>query len=127
MRKIFVYENDGRCPVEDFFQKANKKVRDKFKYQLDYIKDERNVFAAPHVKHFSIEKYRELYELRIKAADLMVRVLFYEDDNEIILLYPFYKKDHKDTDRALETGLKLLHSILNEGTINKKYRKEMIC
>lgn len=127
MRKVYVYENNGCCPVEEFFQKANKKVREKFKYQIKYIEDERNVFAEPHIKHFSVGKYKELYEIRIKAADTMVRVLFYEADNDVILLYPFYKRDHKDTDKALETGLKLLRSMMNNGVINKKYRREMVC
>ncbi len=126
MRKVYVYENNGQCPVEDFFKKANKKIREKFKYQIKYIENERNVFTEPHVKHFSIGKYRELYEIRIKAADLMVRVLFYEADNDIILLNPFYKHDRKDTEKALETGLKLLHSMLDDRKIKEEYRREMI-
>lgn len=126
MRKVFVYENDGKCPVETFFRTANKKIQNKFKYHLDYIKDEHNLFAEPHVKHFSIDKYKQLYELRIKAAGSMVRVIFYEHENEIVLLYAFYKRDKKDTERALDIGLKFLHSILNEGVINQKHRREMI-
>ena len=80
------------------------------------------------MKHFSIEKYRKLYELRIKATGIMVRVIFYEHNGEIILLHAFYKRDRKDTEKALETGLKILHSLLAaDGTINPECRKEMIC
>lgn len=128
MRTVYVFAKDQHCFVEAFFQKANKKIQNKLKYQLEYIKDERNIFAEPYVKHFSIEKYRQLYELRIKAAGTMVRVLFYEHNGEIILLHAFYKRDHKDTEKALETGLKILHSLLAaDGTINPECRKEMIC
>lgn len=128
MRKVYVFADDRNCFVEAFFQKADKKIQNKFKYQLEYIKNEQNVFAEPHVKHFSIEKYRQLYELRIKAAGTMVRVIFYEHDGEIILLHAFYKRDRKDTEKALETGLKILHSLLeDDGTINSDCRKEMIC
>lgn len=127
MRRIYTYEKNGICPIDDFFRKANDKIKRKLLFQLEYIKDEHNVFAEPYVKHFSIEKYRQLYELRIKAAGTMVRVIFYEQNNEIILLYAFYKRDRKDTEKALETGLKILHSLLEEdGTINQGYRKEMI-
>lgn len=127
MRRIYTYEKNGVCPIDDFFRKANDKIRRKFLFQLEYIKDEHNVFAEPYVKHFSIEKYRQLYELRIKAAGTMVRVLFYEQHDEIILLYAFYKRDRKDTEKALETGLKILHSLLEEDrTIDPGYRKEMI-
>lgn len=128
MRKVYVFADDRNCFVEAFFQKADKKIQNKFKYQLEYIKNEQNVFAEPHVKHFSIEKYRQLYELRIKAAGTMVRVIFYEHEGEIILLHAFYKRDRKDTEKALETGLKILHSLLeDDGTINSDCRKEMIC
>ena len=128
MRKVYVFADDRNCFVEAFFQKADKKIQNKFKYQLEYIKNEQNVFAEPHVKHFSIEKYRQLYELRIKAAGPMVRVIFYEHGGEIILLHAFYKRDRKDTEKALETGLKILHSLLeDDGTINSDCRKEMIC
>lgn len=127
MRRIYTYEKNGVCPIDEFFRKSNDKIRRKFLFQLKYIKDEHNVFAEPHVKHFSIEKYRQLYELRIKAAGIMVRVIFYEQNDEIILLYAFYKRDRKDTEKALETGLKILHSLLSEdGTINPGYRKELI-
>lgn len=127
MRKVYVFADDRNCFVEAFFQKANKKIKKKFQYQLDYIKDERNVFAEPHVKHFSIEKYRQLYEMRIKAAGTMVRVIFYEHNGEIVLLHAFYKRDRKDTEKALEMGLKILHSLLaDDGTINAAYRREMI-
>lgn len=124
MRKVYVFADDRNCFVEAFFQKADKKIQNKFKYQLEYIKNEQNVFAEPHVKHFSIEKYRQLYELRIKAAGTMVRVIFYEHEGEIILLHAFYKRDRKDTEKALETGLKILHSLLeDDGTINSDCRK----
>lgn len=127
MRKIYTYEKNGVCPIDDFFRQANDKIKRKFLFQLKYIEDEHNVFAEPHVKHFSIEKYRQLYELRIKAAGTMVRVIFYEPNNEIILLYAFYKRDRKDTEKALETGLKILHSLLAaDGTINPGCRKEMV-
>lgn len=128
MRRIYTYEKNGVCPIDDFFQKANDKIRRKILFQLKYIKDERNVFAEPYVKHFSIEKYRKLYELRIKATGTMVRVIFYEHNGEIILLHAFYKRDRKDTEKALEMGLKILHSILeSDGTINPECRKEMLC
>lgn len=127
MRRIYTYENNGVCPVDDFFQNANEKIRNKFLFQLEYIKDERNGFLEPHVKHFSIEKYRQLYELKIKAAGMMVRVIFYEYAGEIILLHAFYKRDRKDTEKALDTALKRLTKITEAaGEVSQKFRREMI-
>ena len=45
----------------------------------------------------------------------------------IIFLHAFYKHDRKDTEKALETALKILESITDEnGIVSEKYRKELI-
>ena len=125
MREIFIYDNGRESPVFQFFNRTNAKVRNKLKYQLEYIKDERNPFCSPHVKHFSIEKYRQMYELRIKASGTMVRVIFHMHNDEITLLHAFVKRDRKDTERALETALRILRNILQvSGEVRKDCRKE---
>ena len=127
MRKIFFYVKDGVSQVEDFFSDTNHKIRSKLKFQLEFLRDERNQFLEPHVKHFSIEKYRPMYELRIKRSNAMVRVIFYEHNGEIILLHAFYKKDKKDTERALEAGLRILNQLLTDnGEIPDEYKREYI-
>ena len=126
MREIFIYDTGSECPIIEFFKRTNAKVRNKLKYQLEYIKDERNPLCAPHVKHFSIEKYRQMYELRIKASGTMVRVIFYMHNDEITFLHAFVKRDRKDTERALEAALRILHSILQDnGEVKKDCRKEL--
>lgn len=127
MRRIYTYENDGECPVNLFFENTNGKIINKLKYQLAYVRDEKNVFSQPHVKHFSLEKYRKLYELRIKAAGTLVRVIFYEHNTDIILLHAFYKRDRKDTEKALETALKILNCVMTQdGKIKEKYKRELV-
>lgn len=124
MRKVYLYDNGG-CQVADFLQQADKKIQRKFAFCLAYIENEHNGFCEPYVKHFSIEKYRRLYECRIKAAGQMVRIIFYEHSGEIILLHAFYKRDKKDTEKALETARKLLDNAVDEsGNIPKDCRKE---
>lgn len=113
MRKIYTYEKNGSSPVLDFFSETDKKSQDKFRYQIEYIKDEHNPLTEPNVKHFSTGKYRQLYELRIKASNRMIRVVFHSHDKDIILLHAFYKKDDKDTKKALETSLKRLRLVLD--------------
>ena len=68
MRKIYVYRNDaGEVPVLRFIESTHKKIRNKFDFMLHFVKDERNMLCEPYVKHFSIDKYKMLYELRIRA------------------------------------------------------------
>lgn len=127
MRKIYTYYDGSSLPVHDFMNNTDVKIKKKFLFCLDFIKDEHNAFTEPYVKHFSLEKYKRFYELRIKAVSTMVRVIFYEYDGEIILLHAFYKRDKIDTERALETANKILHTILTDGDeINKEYREELV-
>ena len=109
MRKIYVYRNDaGEVPVLRFIESTHKKIRSKFDFMLQFVKDERNMLCEPYVKHFSIDKYKMLYELRIRANGTMVRVIYYKAEENIILLHAFFKKSRRDTENALEYALKIL-------------------
>ena len=111
LRKIYVYRNDdGEVPVLRFIESTHKKIRSKFDFMLQFIKDERNMLCEPYVKHFSIDKYKMLYELRIRANGTMVRVIYYKAEENIILLHAFFKKSRRDTENALEYALKILNS-----------------
>lgn len=111
MRKIYVYRNDaGEVPVLRFIESTHKKIRSKFDFMLQFVKDERNMLCEPYVKHFSIDKYKMLYELRIRANGTMVRVIYYRAEENIILLHAFFKKSRRDTENALEYALKILSS-----------------
>ncbi len=107
-----MYKNgDARGQVDAFIKTSNIKIRKKFDFILKYIADERNQFKEPYVKHFSIEKYKRLYELRLKASGTMVRIIFYNIDENIILLNAFIKRDKRDTEQALEYALKLIERL----------------
>ena len=107
-----MYKNEGaKGQVDTFIKTSNIKIRKKFDFILRYIADERNQFKEPYVKHFSIEKYNRLYELRLKAAGTMVRIIFYNIDDNIILLNAFIKRDKRDTEQALEHALKLIEHL----------------
>ena len=107
-----MYKNEGaKGQVDTFIKTSNVKIRKKFDFILRYIADERNQFKEPYVKHFSIEKYKRLYELRLKAAGTMVRIIFYNIDENVILLNAFIKRDKRDTEQALEHALKLIEHL----------------
>ena len=123
MREVYTYFNGKTCPVDDFINQTDKRIKRKIEFCLDYIKNESNCFSVPYIKHFSIAKYSMFYEFRVKAAGKMVRIIFYEKDKKIYLLYAFYKKDRKDTEKALDTSLRLLNLISEDGEIKTEYRK----
>lgn len=103
--------DDARGQVDTFIKTSNQKIKKKFDFILRYIADEKNQFKEPYVKHFSIEKYKRLYELRLKAAGTMVRIIFYSIEENIILLNAFIKRDKRDTEQALEYALKLIERL----------------
>ena len=107
-----MYKNEGaKGQVDTLIKTSNIKIRKKFDFILHYIADESNQFKEPYVKHFSIEKYKRLYELRLKAAGTMVRIIFYNIDENVILLNAFIKRDKRDTEQALEQALKLIEHL----------------
>ena len=117
MRNIYICKNENESQVERFFENADEKLRNKFKSILTYISNEKNPLCEPYVKHISIGKYRELYEMRMKVSGNMVRVLFVKQDEDIMLLYAFYKRSGKDTEKALEVAYKMLNKMRSNGEI----------
>lgn len=103
--------NDGTIPVMKFLNNSHKKIRAKFEFMMRYISDDKNILCEPYVKHFSVAKYKMLYELRLRAAGVMVRIIFYKTDDSIILFHAFLKRDRKDTENALEHSLKILNAL----------------
>lgn len=104
----------GKSQITEFINNSNPKIRKKYEFILNLIADENNRLKEPYVKHFSIEKYKQLYELRLKAANTMIRIIYYEADKNIILLHAFVKRDRRDTEKALEYSLKIIEKLNRE-------------
>lgn len=47
----------------------------------------------------------------MKVSGNMIRVLFVKQDADIVLLYAFYKRSGKDTEKVLETAYKTLNRL----------------
>ena len=107
MRKIFITPN-----VKAFMEQADEKTRAKINSVLSYLSDDKNPLRDPYVKHISTAKYKELYELRVKASKEMSRVIFTLSEDDMVLLYAFKKKCDRDNEKAFERAFKI--SKLNE-------------
>lgn len=113
MRKIYKYiSENGTSPVDTVINEAGEKFIKKYNFLMEYIRNENNCLCEPYVKHFCVERYRRLYELRLRINGSMIRVIFLLTDNDnVILLHAFYKRDKRDTEKALEYALRLLNSL----------------
>lgn len=104
MKGIMTYKPPERAsPVVAFLDGLEPKFREKLILQiLQLSKTPRSGLKEPHYKHFSIERYRDLYELREKGK-MMVRIIFsFCPGGEVVLLYAFVKRQKRDTMQALE-------------------------
>ena len=111
VRKIYCYSKDGENPLAVFAGNFNEKIKRKLRFVLRYAADEKNPLREPHVKHFTIEKYKRLYELRMKASNTMIRIIYFHIGDDIVLLHAFVKRDKRDTEQALEFSLKMIEKI----------------
>ena len=102
MRKIFVTPN-----VKIYMEQADDKTRTKINSVLLYLTNDKNPLREPYVKHIAMSKYKELYELRVKASKEMSRLLFTLSGDNIVLLYAFKKKCDRDNEKAFERAFKI--------------------
>ncbi len=109
MRTIKVYRPPGESSaVEGFINSLDEKLRDKLLLQIFRLSViTKCEIKEPHFKHFVLEKYNMLYELREKNK-ILVRVIFTFCDGDILLLTPFTKRQPRDTMRALEQSIRIL-------------------
>lgn len=63
---------------------------------------------------------------RIKVSKKIVRIIFCERDDNIVLLHAFYKHDKRDTEKALENALKVYESLESDSLLPFQYLKEVM-
>ena len=113
MERIKIYNPpDGPAQAADFIEGLEPRLRDKLVRQILYLsRTSLPELREPHYKHFSIEKYQSLYELREKGR-VVVRIIFTPCPNgNYLLLHAFVKRQKRDTEKALEHSLRLLASL----------------
>ena len=129
MDNIKVYQPPGEVSqVEAFIEDLHPRLREKLVWQIFRLSRTPPVgLKEPHYKHFSIEKYRGLYELREKNR-IVIRIIFTVlPSGEVLLLYAFQKRQSRDTMRALEQSLKLLSLLRDhpERAVEYKVKEEI--
>ena len=112
MRTIKLYRPPGRPAfLPEFLADLEAKLRRKLLLQIIQLPQVPICdLKEPHFKHFVLEKYSQFYELREKGK-VLVRIIFTIQDEDIILLVPFIKRQPRDSMRALERSLKMLAEI----------------
>ena len=123
MKGIKVYTPPERAaPVARFIDDLEPKLRDKLIRQLIELPNTpRANLREPHFKHFTLERYRDLYELRARGK-VLVRIIFTILPNgEILLLHAFIKRQSRDTMQALEQALSVMAQVRDRPEMAAEY------
>ena len=124
MEHIKIYKPPGgSAQTAEFIEGLEAKLRDKVVRQILYLsRTPLPELKEPHYKHFSIEKYQSLYELREKGR-VVVRIIFTPCPNgDYLLLHAFVKRQKRDTEKALEYSLRLLASLWDRPECAVEYK-----
>ena len=123
MKGIKVYTPPERAaPVAQFIDGLEPRLREKLIRQLIVLPTTpRANLREPHYKHFTLERYRELYELRERGR-MLVRVIFtIRPNGDVILLHGFIKRQSRDTMQALEQSLNILARLRERPELAMEY------
>lgn len=116
MKKLLMFTpQEGAPPLSAFLKTLDPKLLAKLESLFVMLAVSPGLLHEPYVKHFSIERYNALYELRAKSK-LLVRIIFtIRPGGDILFLTPFIKTHKRNTMQALDASLKML-SQLDDGS-----------
>ena len=127
MKLWMIAPGEGTPPLYMFLDNLEEKQRQKiFSLFALLLQLPETAMREPYVKHFGIERYQALYELRAKSKN-MIRITFtLKEDGDILFLFPFIKRRQRDTEKALEHSLRLLAEFRDhpEYAVEYKIREE---
>ena len=110
MKGILIYQPTSKsAPLADFIDGLDPRLREKILLRLYFLTQlEKPEMKEPHFKRFSIERYRDLWELRVKSK-VLIRIIFCTLPNgDVLLLHGFVKRQKRDTMQALEQSIRNL-------------------
>ena len=115
-RLLTVVPSNSPCPLCQFFKSLDEKQRQKLlSLFIMLLQAPQAIMREPYTKHFSLERYQSLYELRAKSKTL-VRIIFtLTDEGDVLFLAPFIKRHKRDTMQALDASLRLMAGV-EDGT-----------
>jgi phage-related protein len=106
MATVHFYETTaGDNPVEIFIQALPAKHGAKVYWEIELLKEHGRNLKEPYAKQMDGERYHGLWELRIRFAGDISRILYFTSvGNAFVLLHGFVKKSRKTPQKELETA-----------------------
>lgn len=89
-------KENGEVPVKEFINSLVPKLRAKTIRDIELLEEHGFALKEPYVKMLRVECEKPLYELRIKFATDIARIIYFVyERNTFILLNGFVKKTNK--------------------------------
>jgi phage-related protein len=102
----FYQKENGEIPVEEFLLSLQPKLRAKAYSDILLLKKLGINKREPYSTTIKGERYKGLFELRIKFSSDISRIFYFlYDKNTFILLHGFLKKTDKTPERELEKAV----------------------
>ncbi|BEP29190.1 type II toxin-antitoxin system RelE/ParE family toxin [Helicovermis profundi] len=100
---IELYTKENKIPVLEFIQSLPAKHQAKIKREIDLLEKFGINLTYPHTKKIEGEKYKGLWELRIKFSSDNTRIFYFLHLNKtFVLLNGFQKKSNKTPSKHLK-------------------------
>ena len=100
---VFYETADGKCPVGEFLQGLDKKLRAKTVGLMEILEEKGNALREPYTKHLA----DGIFELRCKLGSNITRTLyFFFARGRIVFTNGFVKKSAKTPMAAIEQAKK---------------------
>ena len=128
MKGIYIYQPpDKPAALPAFIEDLDPRLREKIIIWLLYLSQhQKPELKEPHFKRFSLERYRDLCELRVKSTVLIRIIFFLRSNGDVMLLYGFIKHQKRDTMQALEQAVSVLSALREhpERAVEYKVKEE---
>ena len=106
-------DTSGNIPVFDFIKSLPAKHQAKVYREIDLLESFGINLSFPHTSKLEGDKYKKLWELRIKSGSDISRIFYFTYiNNTFILLHGFVKKSNKTPIRELDKAISYMNDYL---------------
>jgi len=100
---VLYSKENGKVPVKEFLLSLSPKLRAKAFHDIELLQKYGNELRKPYVKQLKGKENRDLFELRIKFSNDIVRIFYFTYLNHrYVLLHGFIKKTMKTPSKEIE-------------------------
>ncbi len=100
-------KENGKIPVLDYLLTLPPKLRAKVFSEIELLEKHGSALREPYTKAIKGDKYKDLFELRIKFSSEISRIFYFTyHNNTFVLLHGFTKKTDRTPPSELDRAMR---------------------